>query len=284
MEWLHNMNKAINHIEEHLTEDIDLKKLGAIAGCSGFHFQRMFSYMAEIPLSEYIRRRKMSLAASDLQDGEKVLDVAIKYGYSSPTAFNRAFQSIHALTPSEAKTEGISLKAFPPITFKLTIKGAVEMNYRIEKKDAFRIIGVSERYHVNIEENVKTIPQFWQRVAADGILPNILANMNQQPMGLLGVSTYTDGEEFDYFIAVSSNQKVSNGMDEYIVPAGTWAIFECIGANPNAIQQLQKQIVTEWLPSSGYEYANAPDIELYFDGDQTSPDYRCEVWLPIKKG
>lgn len=283
MEWLKNLNEAINYIEEHLTDEIDLNKLGKIAGCSGFHFQRMFSYMAEIPLSEYIRRRKMSLAAVALLNGEKVLDVALKYRYDSPTAFNRAFQSVHGFPPSGAKFEGVTLKAFPPISFKITIKGEAEMNYRIEKREAFRIAGVKEHYSVNLEENFEKVPGFWQKTTMEGSIPKILALMNQSPAGLLGVSTCMDGSNFEYYIAVSSDRVVPEGMSEYTVPECTWAIFECIGAMPYAIQNLQKRIVTEWLPTSGYEYANAPDIEVYFEGNQSSDDYKCEVWLPVIK-
>ncbi|WP_019850177.1 AraC family transcriptional regulator [Desulfitobacterium sp. PCE1] len=283
MEWLENLNKAINYIEEHLTDEIDLHELGKVAGCSGFHFQRMFSYMAETPLSEYIRRRKMSLAAVALQNGEKVLDVALKYGYDSPTAFNRAFQSVHGFPPSNAKSEGVTLKAFPPISFKITIKGEAEMNYKIEKKEAFRIVGVKEHYPMNLEESFEKVPQFWQKTTMEGAIPRILALMDQQPVGLLGISTCMDGNSFDYYIAVSSDRTVPEGMSEYTVPECTWAIFECVGPMPHAIQSLQKRIVTEWLPTSGYEYANAPDIEVYFEGDQSSDDYKCEVWLPVTK-
>ena len=133
MEWIERFNDAIAYIEKNLTDEMDYEQLGRIACCSSYHFQRMFSYMAGMPLSEYIRRRKMSLAAVDLQGGEmKISDVALKYGYSSPTAFNRAFQAIHGFAPSLMKTEGVSVKSFPPITFKITVKGAGEMNYRIE--------------------------------------------------------------------------------------------------------------------------------------------------------
>lgn len=283
MEWLKNFNEAINYIEEHLLDEIDLNKLGKIAGCSGFHFQRMFSYMAEIPLSEYIRRRKMSLAAVSMQNGEKVLDVALKFGYDSPTAFNRAFQSVHGFSPSNAKSKGVILKAYPPISFKITIKGEVEMNYRIEKKDAFRIVGVKEHYAMSVEECFEKVPQFWQKTIMEGSIPKILNLLNQSPNGLLGVSTCMNGNDFDYYIAVSSDQATPKGMIEYTVPECTWAIFECIGAMPTSIQNLQKRIVTEWLPTSGYEYANAPDIEVYFEGNQASDDYKCEVWLPIVK-
>lgn len=135
MEWIERLNDAMDYLEGHLTEEIDYEKLGKIACCSSYHFQRMFAYMAGVPLSEYIRRRKMSLAAVDLQSGNmKIIDVAGKYGYNSPTAFNRAFQSVHGMAPSAVKNEGISVKAFPPVRFKITVKGVEEMNYRIETK------------------------------------------------------------------------------------------------------------------------------------------------------
>ena len=153
MEWIERFNEAISYIEEHLTEEIDYEQLGRIACCSSYHFQRMFTYMAGVPLSEYIRRRKMSLAAVDLQGGNmKIIDVAGKYGYSSPTAFNRAFQTVHGIAPSAVKSEGVSVKSFPPILFKITVKGVEEMNYRIETKDAFRIVGASVPLDKDIEK------------------------------------------------------------------------------------------------------------------------------------
>ncbi len=284
MEWLKQLNAAINYVEEHLTDTIDIDKVSQIACCSVFHFQRMFSYLAEIPLSEYIRRRKMTRAAFDLQNGnEKVIDIALKYGYDSPTAFNRAFQSVHGIAPSVAKQNGITLKAFPPICFQITIKGEVEMNYRIEKKDSFKIVGVKEHYSINIEENFANVPLFWQKTAQSGIIPAICSCLDREPYGLLGVSTCMNGKDFDYYIAVASNKGTPAELVEYIVPECTWAIFECVGAMPAALQNLQKRIVSEWLPTSGYEYANAPDIEVYFEGDQQADDYRCEAWLPIVK-
>ncbi|MDF2568072.1 MAG: hypothetical protein K0R90_1528, partial [Oscillospiraceae bacterium] len=145
MEWLENLNQAISYIEENLEEDIDLNRVSQIACCSTFHFQRMFSYIASVPLSEYIRRRRMTSAAFELQNSDiKVIDLALKYGYESPTSFARAFQSVHGVPPSAARTEGIHLKAYPRISFLITIRGDAEMNYKIEKKDAFRIVGVKE--------------------------------------------------------------------------------------------------------------------------------------------
>ena len=284
MKWINHLNKSINYIEAHLTNEIDLEKLSQLACCSTFHFQRMFSYIAEISLSEYIRRRRMSRAAFDLQNSsEKISDIALKYGYESPTAFNRAFQTIHGVAPSVARSEGTKLKAYPPISFTLSIKGESELNYRIENKATFKVVGFSEHYQVEIQENFKAIPMFWGKIAQEGLMLQLVSQMSCQPFGVLGVSTCMDGKTFDYYIAVASENETPIGMVDTIVPASKWAIFECIGALPHALQDLQRRIITEWLPSSGYEYADAPDIEVYTEGNQQAEDYRCEVWLPIKK-
>lgn len=280
MEWIERLNSAIGYIEEHLTDEISYEQLGRIACCSAFHFQRMFTYMAGVPLSEYIRRRKMSLAAVDLQGSDaKIIDVAGKYGYSSPTAFNRAFQSIHGIAPSAVKNEGVSVKSFPPITFKITVKGVEEMEYRIETKEAFRIVGVSVPLQKDIEENFAVIPAKWQEVSTDGTLQKLVGMMNAQPAGVLGVSTCNDTEPWKYYIAVASSGD-KGGFEEYTVPAATWAIFAGKGTN-QSIQELERRIVTEWLPTSGYEYGNAPDIEVYINPDPQNAQY--EVWIPVVK-
>ncbi len=280
MEWIERLNHAIDYIEKHLTTEIDYEQLGRIACCSSYHFQRMFTYMAGIPLSEYIRRRKMSLAAVDLQGKNmKIIDVAGKYGYQSPTAFNRAFQSVHGIAPSAVKNEGVSIKSFPPILFKITVKGAEEMNYRIETKDAFRIAGVSVPLHKDIEKNFTVIPAKWQEGSANGTLQKLLPMMDTQPMGVLGVSICNDKEPWKYYIAVSTSQE-NNEFEEYIVPAATWAIFSGTGTN-QSIQELEQRIVTEWLPTSGYEYGNAPDVEVYLNPDPQNAQY--EVWIPVVK-
>ncbi len=280
MDWIERLNQAINHIEEHLTEEIDYERLGQIACCSSYHFQRMFTYMAGIPLGEYIRRRRMSMAAVDLQgNDQKIIDVAAKYGYQSPTAFNRAFQSIHGIAPSAVKSEGVSVKSFPPIQFKIIVKGVEEMEYRIETKEAFRIVGVSVPLHKDIEKNFTVIPPKWQEVAMNGTLQRLCAIMDTEPMGVLGISTCNDTEPWQYYIAVSSTQE-KDDFEEYVVPAATWAIFSGEGTN-QSIQELERRIVTEWLPTSGYEYGNAPDVEVYLNPDPQNAKY--EVWIPVVK-
>ncbi len=280
MDWIARLNQCISYIEEHLTDEIRTEQLGKIACCSAYHFQRMFTYMAGMPLSEYIRRRKMSMAAVDLQGGgAKVIDIALKYGYSSPTAFNRAFQSIHGITPSAVKDEGVSVKSFPPIMFKMIIKGAEEMNYRIETKEAFRIVGVSAPLDKELEKNFMVVPKMWQEASKDGTIERLAALMDTPPMGLLGVSACGDKEEWKYLIAVSSTKECGE-FEEYIVPAATWAIFSGSGTN-RSIQELEQRIIMEWLPTSGYEYGNAPDIEVYLNPDPNNAMF--EVWIPVKK-
>lgn len=280
MKWVERLNEAIGYMEEHLTDEIDYEQLGRIACCSSYHFQRMFTYMAGIPLSEYIRRRKMSLAAVDLQGSDmKIVDVAEKYGYHSPTAFNRAFQSVHGIAPSAVKSEGVPVKSYPPVSFKITVKGAEEMNYRIETKEAFRIVGVSVPLQKNIEENFAVIPAKWGEISADGTLQKLIGMMDTPPMGVLGISTCNDMEPWRYYIAVSTLKEKEN-FEEYTVPAATWAVFPGEGTN-QSIQELERRIVTEWLPTSGYEYGNAPDVEVYLNPDPENAKY--EVWIPVVK-
>lgn len=292
MDWITKLNATIGYIEEHLAEEIDYQQLGKLACCSSYHYQRMFGYMAGMPLSEYIRRRRMSRAAVDLQNKDaKIIDIAIKYGYDSPTAFTRAFKSVHGFAPSQAKEPGKVLKSFPPISFQITIKGAVQMDYRIETKEAFRIVGISAPLEADIEKNFEIVPALWGRVAQDGTLTKLFEKMNATPKGVLGVSVCTDAtvtqrytgtkqeETWRYYIAVASTES-SDGFEEYIIPSFTWAIFSGQG-NGQSIQELERRIVTEWLPTSGYEYAAGPDIEVYLDPNPENATY--EVWIPVTK-
>lgn len=281
MEWITRLNSAVNYLEEHLTDELDYEQLGKLACCSSYHFQRMFGYMAGVPLSEYVRRRRMSRAAADLQSRDaKVIDIAAKYGYDSPTAFNRAFQSVHGFAPSQAREPGHVLTSFPPISFQITIKGATQMEYRIETKEAFRIVGISAPIEQDISKNFETVPAMWGKAASDGTMPRLCALMNSAPMGVLGVCVCNEAaDRWRYFIAVASTQP-ADGLDEYIVPALTWAIFPGSGTNVS-IQQLEQRILTEWLPTSGYEYAAGPDVEVYMNADPANAKY--EVWIPVRK-
>lgn len=281
MDWVERLNEAIRYIEDNLTGNIEYDRLGRIACCSAYHFQRMFTYIAGMPLSEYIRRRKMSLAAVDLQGGgAKIVDVALKYGYSSPTAFNRAFRSVHGISPSSVKGEGAAVKSFPPITIKITVKGVEEMNYRIETRGTFRIVGRSCPLSRDIEQNFSEVPDMWQRAVMDGTLKRLFALMDSEPRAVLGVSACGDGEDWRYYIAVASSAAIDSSLEEYLVPGGMWAIFPGSGTG-RSIQELERRIVTEWLPTSGYEFTEGPDIEVYFEPDPQNTSY--EVWIPVRK-
>lgn len=278
MEWVQRLNSAINYIEENLSGDIKVEEAAKIACCSTYHFQRMFAYMSNITLTEYIRRRRMSLAAVELQSGDcKVVDISVKYGYDSPTAFNRAFKSVHGIAPSQAKENGVVLKAFPRISFKIMIKGDSEMDYRIEKREKFRIIGVSKPLEKELEKNFETVPKMWEEAVVSGTLQKLAGAMDSSPKGLLGISVCNEVEDWKYFIAVASEKQL-DGFEEYIIPEANWAIFEGQGTNIS-IQELEKKIITEWLPSSGYEYGNAPDIEVYLNPDPQNAKF--EVWIPV---
>lgn len=275
MDWIERLNDAMSYVEENLTGEITLEDAARRAACSAYHFQRMFPYMTGISFSEYVRRRRMTAAAMDLAEGAKVADTALRYGYESPTAFNRAFQNVHGLPPSAARVRGAALRSFPRITFTLSIKGAEAMEYRIEEREGFRVAGFAMREPMTLEDCFEKVPGFWAQTASE--IPRLAALMDGSgPMGILGVSAYDGGSFSGYYIAAATRRPLPEGMEEYAVPGGTWAVFPCRGPIPQAMQDLQRQIISEWLPSSGYEYAEAPDIEVY-----SADNAHNEVWLPV---
>lgn len=281
MEWIDRLNEAMRYIETHLDQEISADQLARIACCSPYHFQRMFAYIADVPLGEYIRRRRMSLAAVDLRSGgEKIVDIALKYGYASPTAFNRAFQSVHGVAPSAVRRDSATLKSFPPIQFHVTVSGGQPLEYRIEERPAFRVIGLGAPLSTQIEENFAVVPGLWGRAAAEGTLPMLLAKMDGEPKGLLGVSACIGQDNWRYLIGVSGSAPAGDPLESLDVGAYTWAIFPGSGDNLS-IQRLEKRVVLEWLPTSGYEYADGPDIEVYLNADPQNARY--EVWVPVVK-
>ncbi len=278
------MDEAIKYIESMLTEDIDLNKAGEVAGCSGFHFGKIFMYLTDMSINTYIRNRRMTLAAYDLQNSDaKVIDISAKYGYESSTAFNRAFKKVHKVAPSKVKNKNISLNYHEPITLNIEVKGNRQFTYSIVRKDAFRVVGTRERYKINLEENFKSVPAQWFKAMMTGKIKRLLKMCDSDKQVLLGVSAFEDEEIFDYYIGVETKDECPKKFSEYVVPEGEYAVFECVGAIPKALQELQRNIVKDWLPASGYEYGSSPDIEVYYEGDRNSDDYKCEVWLPVVK-
>lgn len=285
MEWIDRLNKSLEYVEANLTKEVDIEKAAGIAACSAFHYQRMFTYIAGVPLSVYIRRRRMTAAAFDLTMTDiKIIDLASKYGDDSPTAFNRAFKNVHSVAPTIARKQGVRLTAYPPITFNISIKGEAAMNYKIVEKEAIRMVGVKIEEPMTMEECMIEIPKFWQKINAEGIIPKLCELIEgAEPQGILGVSISEDKMRSDYFISVATSKPCPDGMKEYLTKPGTWAVFEGIGAMPESMQNLQKSIFSDWLPISGYEFGQPINVEVYPEGDQSAADYKCQVWLPIVK-
>jgi len=289
MDLLKNMNGVLKYIEENLTNDIDFKEVARIAFCSEYHFKRMFSFLAGISLSEYIRRRRLTLAAFELIDSSvKVIDIAIKYGYNSPDSFARAFQNLHGITPSEARNNGHSLKAYPQMTFQLSIKGGNEMNYRIEEKEAFRIVGIKKRVPIIFSGVNPEIASMWESL--DGEMINKLKKLsNVTPLGLISASTnFSEGRmeekgELDHYIGAATTKECPNNLAQLEVPASTWAVFEAIGPFPDTLQDVWGRIYSEWFPSSNYEQIEGPEILWNEDKNITSPTFKSEIWIPILK-
>jgi AraC family transcriptional regulator len=289
MDLLKNMNGAIKFIEDNLTNEIDFKEVARLAYCSEYHFKRMFSFLAGISLSEYIRRRRLTLAAFELKDNKiKVIDIAIKYGYSSPDSFTRAFQHLHGITPSEARSNGHSLKAFPPMSFQLSIKGGSEMNYRIEEKEAFRIIGIKKRVPIIFNGVNPEIASMWQSL--DEKMINELKDLsNVEPTGLLSASTnFSEGRleekgELDHYIGAATTKECPDNLTQLEVDASTWAVFEAVGPFPETLQNVWGRIYSEWFPSSNYEQIEGPEILWNENKDVTSPTFRSEIWIPVLK-
>jgi AraC family transcriptional regulator len=289
MDLLKNMNEAIKYIEENLTNDIDFKEVARLAFCSEYHFKRMFSFLAGITLSEYIRRRRLTLAAFELTDSNaKVIDIAMKYGYNSPDSFARAFQNLHGITPSEARNNGHSLKAYPRLTFQLSIKGGNEMNYRIVEKEAFRIVGIMKRVPIIFKGVNPEIASMWKSLDGEKI-NNLKKLSNVEPMGLIQASTnFSEGRmeekgELDHYIGVATTKECPDDLTQLEVPASTWAVFEAIGPFPDTLQDVWGRIYSEWFPSSNYQQTEGPEILWTENMDVTSPTFTSEIWIPITK-
>jgi len=289
MDVLTNWNKAIKYIEDNLTNDIDCKEAARLALCSEYHFKRMFSFLAGITLSEYIRRRRLTLAAFELQNSSaKVIDIAMKYGYNSPDSFARAFQSLHGITPSEARTNGHSLKAYPRMSFQLTIQGGNEMNYRIVEKEAFRIVGIMKRVPIVFKGVNPAIADMWKSLDMHTI-QTLKSLSNVEPMGLIQASTnFSEGRmeekgELDHYIGVATTNECPEGLTQLEVPASTWAVFEAVGPFPDTLQNIWGRIYSEWFPTAHYEQTEGPEILWNEHADIHSPTFRSELWIPVVK-
>lgn len=284
MDWLENLSNAIEYIENNLDKEISYDKLAQIACCSTYYFQRIFSYVAGVTLSEYIRYRRMTQAGFELQRTNiKVLDVALKYGYTSPTSFNRAFKAVHGIAPVAAKDIGSTLNAYPALKISIKVTGGNAMSYHIEKKKAIRIVGIRTPLVENMEENQKKVPDFWQQTLEGKNFSKICQLATKEPKGILGISVYHAPTNIFYYIAASTKDPVPEGMYEYVIPAATWVIFKNDGYFKESVQNIFRRFYNEWLLFSGYDYAGLPDIEVYPIEEGKPISGYSEVWIAIKK-
>ncbi|KPL77805.1 AraC family transcriptional regulator [Ornatilinea apprima] len=288
MDSIKAMNEAIRYIEENLTGEIQMKEIARLAICSEYHFQHMFSFLAGISLNEYIRRRRLTLAAFELSQSDlRVLDIAVKYGYSSADAFARAFQAFHGVLPSEARKKGIPLKAFPRLTFQLTITGGIEMNFRIVEKAAFRIVGLQKRVRIQFNGVNAEIAEMWNSLTPD-MITQLKAMSNVEPVGMISASThFSEGRmqeqgELDHFIGVTTDKACPDHFQSLEVSSSTWAVFEAVGPFPETLQNVWGRIYSEWFPSSNYELAPGPEILWNESKDVSLPNYRSEIWIPVQ--
>lgn len=282
MGWMELIGDAIQYIEDHLTEELSVKEISEQVGVSPFYFQKGFSMLCGFTIGEYIRNRRLALAANELAAGQsKVIDVALKYGYDSPDSFARAFTRFHGVTPSQARKQAVTLRSFAPLKIRFSLEGGHLMDYRIEKKDAFSVLGRSRVFPY--EGAKEQVPAFWQEHYQNG--------GGKVVCGMFGVNFDEDmlGESFEYLIAdlCAPDAQPPEGFVVRTVPTFTWAIFPCKGPMPVAMQDVNVKIFSEWLPSIGnYRFAAGYCVEFYDDPRKypkgtLDENYYSEIWIPV---
>ncbi|WP_174615211.1 AraC family transcriptional regulator [Virgibacillus ihumii] len=284
---LQKLNHLMDYIETHLTEEISGKTISKIAGISDYHFKRMFSYMAGMSLNEYIKNRRLSVANVELINGAKVTDVAYKYGYQSIEGFSRAFREWSGFLPSEVMKNNIQ-KSFPKFTFIIDIRGGVSMEFKIEKKEKFNIVGVSKRVPIQFEGENNAIIEL-----AQSITEQQRNEMHQladlYPHQVLNVSyDFDDGylEEKGFLTHMigfaTTKENPFDDLEQITIDKSLWAIFPNRGPFPTTLQETFAKTYSEWLPSSNYEVADMPGIS-FTNHTSISKNVYSEIWMPVKE-
>ena len=272
--WAEGIQNAVQYMEDNITEELDIGDIAAMAYVSPFHFQRIFSVLCGFTVGEYIRSRRLTLAAQELSASDmKVIDAAVKYGYDSPDSFTRAFTRFHGISPSAAKERGAELKAFAPLRIKLTLEGGTVMEYRIVEKAAFTVMGRARRF--NSETSYSEIPKFWDE--------HFSGDECKKICGMYGVCLDGDGSSFEYLIADNYDpcNEVPEGYVTKAIPAGTWAVFPC---RIKSLQDVNTRIWNEWLPNcKEYKLGGNYNIEMYTPPAENPEDTYSEIWVPVVK-
>ncbi|MFP7834918.1 GyrI-like domain-containing protein [Marisediminicola sp. LYQ134] len=283
------LNQLIDQIEDRLADDVDVAELVAGLGTTEYHVRRMFSSLAGMPLSEYVRRRRMTVAAADVVAGDTLLSVAARYGYGSAEAFGRAFRSVHGVGPAEVRRDGGPLRSQSQLRVRLTVEGNTSMDTRITERPAFRLIGhaarvplIHEGINPHIQAHITSLPATEHA--------RLTALSNTEPPGLLQVSAdvdpdYTEGSELTYLhgVAVDEATPVADDLDTIDLPAGTWAVFRTEGEHPGALQSAWAATATEWFPSNPWQLRPGPSIVAVLDRSDDFSTATCELWLPVER-
>lgn len=277
-DWTEGIQKALAYVEANLAEELEIREIAKRAYVSPFYFQRIFAALCGVGIGEYIRNRRLTLAGEELAGTDaRVIDIAAKYGYDSPDSFNRAFQRFHGITPTAARKNGASLRSYAPMKIKLTLEGGNMLEYKIVEKPQFTLAGVSRRF--NAETSYQEIPKFWCE----------MMGMEKFPLlGMYGVCLEMDehDREFEYLIADNYIpwQEIPEGCAVKVIPASTWAVFPCRGPLPQALQDVNTRVWSEWLPNcKSYRLAMNLNIELYAPPAEDPENTYSEIWLPVKK-
>ncbi len=297
MDWISGMQKAIDYVEEHLTETIDYEAVAAQSFSSSYHFQRVFSILCGFTLGEYIRRRRLSLAGAELASGKiKVIDAALKYGYESPDSFAKAFQRFHGVLPSQVRS-GTAIRSYSRLVLKFYLEGGKTMDYRIENKPEMILTGYKKRFTGVPDEREEQEQDFYVHTRPQQYM---LDGMSAHPDTEHNVIMNIADDGFDFYITQELTEYIRKRMHEdcvlgepyasmfenIVIPAHTYAVFETERCKfPTTVfLDLKRRIVSEWLPSSGYQFADAPELVVthWFRGDKSNQRYR-ELWIPVEK-
>jgi len=283
MDWVITLNKALDYIEDSLLEDINCSQIAKHVYISNAHLQRSFFCLTGLTINEYVRNRRLTLAGHDLSVQKRnVIDIAMKYGYETPESFSKAFKRFHNVTPAQAKRNGVNLKSYNRLTVKIIMEGGSVMDYRIEQKDKFKVVVKVKSFkevNFDLDESANEVPTSWDEYYAQG-LHEIVAPV----LGVCG-EVNPNTKMFRYGIGNFDVDVPNKPIDfeVWTIPAHTWAVFKCIGAMPEAFEKIWKRVYSEWLPQANYELVPSYDFEYYTEGDEGSPDYISELWIPVKE-
>ena len=274
MEFVERMNRAMDYIESSLGDRVLPGEIARIMACPFSVFQRSFMQITGIPVSEYVRRRRLSCAAYDLQNtGEKVIDIALKYGYGSPDAFAAAFRRLHGVSPAAARTPGAKLSFYCHLTFALAMKGVDKMDYTLMEREGFKVIGKR-----------RTTPYgggTWAIVKSDSS-GEALKELSGHFYDLGLCFGFLEDGSNDYMCGIQWDGEDVTGFDSYVYPPAPWLKFEAAGTiSGQVLFQAWQRINQEFLPQSRFKKSGLPTIEKFVLWDEKADICKVEIWIPV---